>query len=76
MKTSKLLAVILLSVLVLPGSALAYLDPGSTSMIWQLVLSVLAGALVFFKFFWKKLTSFFKPNSEKKYSPEHTDDGP
>jgi len=34
----------------------AYLDPGSGSMVLQLLLGGLAGLAVFLKLFWRKLT--------------------
>lgn len=58
------------------NSAHAYLDPGSTSMIWQLLLVALASVVVFFKFFWHKLSSFFGSSSKQKDNskPSETED--
>ncbi len=39
---------------------LAYLDPGSGSLLLQLLLGGVAGAAVFLKLFWQKLTSVFR----------------
>ncbi len=46
-------------------SAHAYLDPGSTSMIWQLLLGALATVVVFLKVFWHKLTALFGSSNKK-----------
>lgn len=39
--------------------AMAYLDPGTGSMILQLVLGGVAGALVILKLYWARLKSLF-----------------
>ncbi len=53
------------TLLIWGNSAHAYLDPGSTSMIWQMLLVALASVVVFFKFFWHKLSSLFGQFSKK-----------
>jgi hypothetical protein len=45
-------------------SALAYLDPGTGSMILQLLLGGVAGALAIGKLYWGSLKDFF--NKKKK----------
>ena len=49
--------------------AYAYLDPGTGSIILQLLLGGVAGGIVIFKLYWARLKSFFvrdeKP--QKKY---------
>lgn len=44
---------------------LGYLDPGSGSLLLQLLLGGVAGAAVFLKLFWKKLTSVFRSQDEE-----------
>ena len=44
---------------------LAYLDPGSGSLLLQLLLGGVAGAAVFLRLFWKKLTSVFRSQDEE-----------
>ena len=39
--------------------AYAYLDPGTGSMIIQVIIGVVAGALVTLKVFWSKIKAFF-----------------
>ena len=56
-KIGSILAVYFIIVATRPADA--YLDPGSTSMIWQLLLGLLAGVAVFIKLFWTKLRSMF-----------------
>jgi hypothetical protein len=55
-----LLVVIVLVCLAFPGSAYAYLDPGTGSYILQLVLAGLLGAAFAVKLFWKQIKTFFK----------------
>ena len=73
MKLSIAALVFFCSELIFSSPAQAYLDPGSTSMIWQLVLSVLAGLAVFFKFFWKKLVTMFNFRKEENRDSGQTD---
>jgi hypothetical protein len=41
-----------------------YLDPGTGSVVVQVLLAALLGMGVFFKLFWKKITSIFKKKEE------------
>jgi hypothetical protein len=45
---------------------IAYLDPGSGSLILQLLLAGLMGAGILVKVFWKKIKSFFTRKSVKQ----------
>jgi hypothetical protein len=56
--------------LAFPSSALAYLDPGSSSLLLQLLLSGLAGGLIIVKVYWKRLKNWFSGASEHTTS-EH-----
>lgn len=53
----------------LTGPAWAYLDPGTGSMAIQILIGLVAGALVTLKLYWGKLKSFFggtrNPDSEE-----------
>ena len=49
-------AVVMLS---FPSQAFAYLDPGTGSMLLQVILAGIAGIGVFCKLFWVKIRSFF-----------------
>ncbi|MBL7196603.1 MAG: hypothetical protein ISS47_00735 [Candidatus Omnitrophica bacterium] len=52
--------------LIFPGKAHAYLDPGSSSFILQLIIGVLVGAICMVKLFWTKIKLFFKNLFSKK----------
>ncbi len=52
--------------------ALAYLDPGTGSMILQLLLGGVAGALVVGKLYWQRVKDFFRKES-KPPTPESRD---
>lgn len=41
-------------------NAYAYLDPGSTSIFFQMLIASLLGALFAIKMFWKKIVYFLK----------------
>ncbi len=54
-----------------PASNHAYLDPGSGSIILQVVLAALLGGLFIVKAYWNKIVGLFrKPKSEPKAGPE------
>jgi hypothetical protein len=55
----------------LPSPALAYLDPGTGSMILQIVLGALVGAATVVKVYWYRIKSFF--SSKKSDSTEEPD---
>ena len=61
--STTLIAVACFSV-VFPASALAYLDPGSSSLLLQLLLSGIAGSLIIVKIYWRRLKSWFSRSSE------------
>ena len=42
-----------------PTSAYAYLDPGTTSMILQALISVFVGGVIAIKVYWNKVKAFF-----------------
>ncbi len=58
MPRRRLFVIILLPVL-LPGDALAYLDPGSGSFVFQILISALLGAAVVLKTSWRRIRDFF-----------------
>ncbi|WP_342348289.1 hypothetical protein [uncultured Nitrospira sp.] len=42
------------------GLALAYLDPGTGSMVLQLLLGGIAGAVVILKLYWRRFVGLFR----------------
>jgi hypothetical protein len=63
--------IIILSVIFLiaqPQNVYAYLDPGSGSLVFQVILASLLGVLFSIKTFWKRIISFFRKriNSQRK----------
>lgn len=49
----------LLLYLAFPPPAYAYLDPGTGSYIFQLLIAGLAGSLFLVKIYWKRIAAFF-----------------
>ncbi len=63
--------VLILSFFTILDSALAYIDPGTGSMILQIVVAVFIGAIFTIKSFWYKITSFFSGKKTKNSSSEN-----
>ena len=59
--------------LIAPPAALAYLDPGSGSMLLQLVLGGLAGLAVIAKLYWQRLLGLFGMHSQQEESDSDAD---
>lgn len=56
-RTSLLVALIV--ALIVPQTAHAYLDPASGSMILQAVIGGVAAAALAFKYYWRRIQTFF-----------------
>jgi hypothetical protein len=54
---------------------LAYLDAASGSFVVQAIVAGAAGAAVFFKVFWRRLTSSLRRTSAVEATPEPADVG-
>jgi hypothetical protein len=67
------LAGVILGVLCFAEPVYAYLDPGSGSMIWQMLLGAVASVIVFFKFFGRKFLALFGPAKKNKNNPDKSD---
>jgi hypothetical protein len=52
-------AILVLLILVLSQRAYAYIDPGTGSYMFQMMIAFLVGALFSIKLFWKKIKSHF-----------------
>lgn len=62
--------VVVLAIITLTRPAYAYLDPGTGSIILQLLLGGLAGAAVVLKLYWARFKSFFSRKSDAESSSE------
>lgn len=64
-------------VILFTSPAQAYLDPGSGSMLLQLLLGGVAGAVVVLKLYWQRLRHFLglhKEDLEDSSTPSHQSD--
>jgi hypothetical protein len=55
-----------------------YIDPGTGSVIFQILIASLLGAGVLIRIFWKKIVTLFSKKTETPTDPNetmHTDDG-
>jgi hypothetical protein len=69
-----LVYVICFSLISLP-SAHAYVDPGTGSYIFQVVIGVFLGAAVAVKLWWRKLWSLFRRRPARDARPKDPPDG-
>lgn len=58
----------LLACLVFPSSAFAYLDPGSSSLLLQLLFSGVTGILIICKMYWKNFKILLGRSSKRSVS--------
>lgn len=58
--------ILLAFLLMLASPAYAYLDPGSGSMMLQLLLGGLAGLFVMVKLYWRRLLALFGMGKKKR----------
>ena len=54
--------------------AYGYMDPGSGSLLLQIILGGLAGLAVAGKLFWHRVVSFFRPQRQKSDSDPNSAD--
>ncbi len=54
------LAILFIGVLLMPGLAQAYLDPGTGSYVLQIVIGALLGGLFAIGIFWKRVLAFIR----------------
>ena len=64
----KYIILILISLSVFIKPCFGYIDPGTGSMIFQMLAALLFGALFAVKLYWKKIMFFFRKN--RKSDPE------
>lgn len=63
-----------LIVLFQPGEALAYLDAGSASMVFQALIASVLGGLVLGKAYWRRIKAFFGGTQEQSEDAPERDD--
>ena len=63
-------ALVAIICLFFPASAYAYLDPGTGSYIFQLILAGLVGFLFVLRLYWKRIKGFFTRSSSGTVEPE------
>lgn len=59
--------------MIMPGSAYAYLDPGTGSFMLQTLIAALVGAVFSIKLLRRKMIAFLKGLFSKKGSGDHHD---
>ena len=53
------------AIFVFPETSHAYLDPGTGSFVFQMIIAGVVGGLFAIKTFWRKIVSFFKKDNGK-----------
>ena len=72
MATARVLSLgALCAYLIFPSSAFAYIDPGSSSLLLQLLFGGITGVLIIFKMYWKNLQAFLGRFSKNSASHRH-----
>lgn len=59
--------------LLFPTQAMAYIDPGSGSMLLQLILGGVAGLFVIIRLYWHRFLSFFGIRNKKEVENEESE---
>jgi len=63
-----------LFILVFPHQAHAYLDPGTGSYVFQMMIAGLVGAAFAIKMYWRRIKAFFVNLSSKRQEGNENDD--
>ena len=61
------LLIVLTFWLILPSQAYAYIDPGTGSLIFQLIIAAFVGGLFTLKLFWHRIKKFFRSLKSEKH---------
>lgn len=56
------------------NSAQAYLDPGTGSMVLQLLLGGIAGVVVILKLYWRRFVGLFRGNAQEESEHSSSED--
>ena len=70
LKIVKVLSLSLFCIVLSTDISFAYIDPGSGSMLLQVLIASILGILTVIKIYWARLKSFFSRNSDKTDSEE------
>ena len=60
----------IVTLIIFPIKAFAYLDPGTGSIILQAILGAIAAGLSYCAFYWNKVKNFFRKIFKKKEKTE------
>ena len=71
-----LIVLSLFGILFFPGSAHAYIDPGTGSLILQIVFATIASSLVVIKMYWLRIKNFFKKGKSEQTAPDDEERDP
>lgn len=71
---SFLVVSIILIVFGFENSALAYLDPGTGSMVLQLLLGGIAGVVVILKLYWSRFVGLFRGSAREESERPSSED--
>lgn len=69
-KVFQALALFGLVLLVVTSSAHAYVDPGSGSMLLQVLLGGVAGVIILIKWYWQRFLALFRGEKKEPELPE------
>ena len=69
MRRESIISGLVLAMLLTPSPALAYLDPGTGSLLYQIAVGGLLAALTTVKLYWRKLRPLFSRRSQKETGP-------
>ncbi len=68
------LIIVVVCYFVYPQRAFAYLDPGTGSLILQMLIAALVAVSFSIKIFWKKIIAFFSSSHAKEQSGREQND--
>ncbi len=65
-KQCKYIFFLFFAILLIPHSVSAYLDPGTGSMVWQMLVAVMFGIVFTLKIYWLKIKNFLNRKKNQK----------
>jgi hypothetical protein len=73
--TSRFVAVLVATALLLPSTAQAYIDPGTGSLLVQVLVAAAMGILMAVKMYWARIKSFFSRQDPSDTAGQSQSDG-